>query len=98
MNLCIVHGINNKFAYELFAFLQHHLLREPNCVASNYNVARVLTQKLKLKHEKIHACAIRCVLSQRDHNDDVSCPKCGSVQYKDVINKVLLMKVFAIIL
>lgn len=34
------------------------------------------------------------VLFQRDHNDDVSYPKCGSVQYKDVINKVLPMKVF----
>lgn len=75
-------------------FLQHHLFHEPNCVASNYNVARVLTQKLKLDYENIHPCAKRCVLFQRDHNDDVSYPKCGSVQYKDVINKVLSMKVF----
>ncbi len=90
--------VNNNFAYELFAFLQHHLLHEPKCVASNYNVARVLTQKFKLNYENIHACAKRCVLFQRDHNDDVSCPKCGSVQYKDVIYKVLHMKVFAIFL
>jgi hypothetical protein len=38
-------------------FSQHHLFHEPNCVASNYNVARVLTQNLKLDYENIHPCA-----------------------------------------
>lgn len=92
MNLCIVHGVNNKFAYELFALLQHHLLHEFNCVAFNYNVARVLTQKLKLDYENIHVVP-----------KGVSCFK-GIIMMMSVVqnvevfnirmlNKVLFMKV-----
>jgi hypothetical protein len=62
MNLCTVHKVNNKFANELFAFLQHHLFLEPNYLATNYYGARVLTQKLRLDYENIHACAKRSVL------------------------------------
>jgi hypothetical protein len=43
MNLCTIYKISNKFAYEFFAFLQHQLFLEPNCLISNYYVARVLT-------------------------------------------------------
>ncbi len=95
MNLCSIHGINYKFVDELFAFLCHHLLPKPNCLATNYYATRALTQKLGLNYENIHGCANRCILFQGDHKDDVNCPKCGNVQYKDVINKVLPMKVLS---
>jgi hypothetical protein len=94
MNLCIVHEVNNKFANELFAFLQHHLFLEPNCLATNYYATSIFTQKLGLEYENIHACAKGCVLFGRDHKDDVNGPKCGSVGYKDVVNKLLPMKMF----
>jgi hypothetical protein len=42
----------------------------------------------------IYACAKGFILFRGDHKDDVNCTKCGSVKYKDVINKVLLMKMF----
>jgi hypothetical protein len=93
MNLCTIHIVNNKFAHELFALLRNHLLPKLNCLATNYYVARVLTQTLGLDYENIHACVKRCILFQGDHKDDVNFPNCGSVQYKDIVNKVLLVKV-----
>jgi hypothetical protein len=62
MNLCTLHEVNNKFASELFAFLQHHLFLEPKCLVTNYSVERALTQKLGLDYENIHACVKGCVL------------------------------------
>jgi hypothetical protein len=56
MNLCIIHGVNNKFSDEHFALVCHHLLPEPNYLATNYYVARALTHKLGLDYENIHAC------------------------------------------
>lgn len=56
MNLCMVHGVNNKFLDELFALLRHHLFLEPNCLATNYYATRALTQKLRLDNENIYAC------------------------------------------
>jgi hypothetical protein len=53
-----------------------------------------LTQKFRLNYENIHACPKGCLFFRGDHIDDVSCPKCGSPCYKDVVNKVLFMKVF----
>jgi hypothetical protein len=53
-----------------------------------------LTQKLWLNYEKTHACVEGCILFRGDDKDDFSCPKCGIVQYKDTINKMLPMKVF----
>jgi hypothetical protein len=94
MNLCTVHEINNKSANELFALLRHHLFPKPNCLATNYYVTRALTQKLGLDYENIHACAKRCILFRGDHKDDVNCPKCASVRYKDVVSKALRMKLF----
>ncbi len=94
MSLCIIHEVNNKFANELFSLLWHHLFLGPNCLATNYYAIMALTQKLGLDYENIHACVKGCVLFWGDHKDDVNCPKCGSVRYKDVVNKVLLMKMF----
>jgi ribosomal protein S27AE len=84
MNLCAVHEINNKFGDELFALLCHLLLLKPNCLVANYYAPKALTQKLGLNYENIHACVKGCILFQGDHKDDVNCPKCGSVQYKDM--------------
>jgi hypothetical protein len=101
VNLCTIHGMNNKFASELFGFLQHHLLHELNCLPTNYYATKALTQKLGLDYENIHACPKGCVLFQGEHRNDVTCPKCGCACYKDVINKVSLVKVlqhFTIIL
>jgi hypothetical protein len=94
MKLCTIHEINNKIVDEFFALLWHHLLPKPNCLATNYYVARGLTQKLGLVHENIHACAKGCILFRGDHKDDVNCPKYGSAKYKDDVNNVLPMKVF----
>jgi hypothetical protein len=52
---CTVHGINNKFANELFALLCHHLLLEVNCLVANYYATRDLTQKLGLDYENFYA-------------------------------------------
>jgi hypothetical protein len=35
MNICIVHGINNKFMDELLSFLHEHLFPPNNCFLSN---------------------------------------------------------------
>jgi hypothetical protein len=44
MNLCIVHGIMNKFANEFFTLLRLHLLHEPNCLPKILYVAKTLTR------------------------------------------------------
>jgi CRISPR/Cas system-associated protein Cas7 (RAMP superfamily) len=56
MNLCIVHGVSNKFANELFTFLHLHLLLGDNCLLNNYYVAKTLTKRLGLDCKCIHAC------------------------------------------
>ncbi len=93
MNLCIVHGINNKFAYELFAFLHLHLLLVDNCLPNNYYIVKTLTRILRLDYKNIHACGKRCVLYQGKYKYVVYCPKCGAFQYKDEGNKLFLVKV-----
>ncbi len=61
MNMCTIHGVNNKFANELFALLCHHLLHKQNYLAANYYAARALTHKLGLDYENNHACPKRCI-------------------------------------
>jgi ribosomal protein S27AE len=70
MNLCTIHGVNNKFANEL---LHLQLLLE----VGSYYVARILNQNLGLNYNNIHACAKGCVFFQGNHKDTVHCPKCG---------------------
>jgi len=94
MNLCTMHGVNNKFVNELFALLGHHLLLEFNILLANYYAARTLIHKFGLDYKIIHACPKGCVLFQGEHKDVESCPKCGGHRYKDGVNKVLPMKVF----
>jgi hypothetical protein len=94
MNLCIVHGISNKFVNELFALLGHHILLEPNILLTNYYATRTLIHKFGLNYKIIHACLKGCVLFWGEHKDVESCPKCGGHRYKEGVNKVLPMKVF----
>jgi hypothetical protein len=93
-NMCTIHRINNKFVNELFTFLCQHLLLELKCLITNYYVTKALTQKLWLNYENTHACVEGCFLFWGYDKDDVGCPKCGNVRYKDTTNKVLLMKMF----
>jgi hypothetical protein len=94
MNLCTIHGMNNKFANELFGFLRHHSLHELDCLPTNYYATRALTQKFGLDSENIHACPKGCVLFRKEHRNNVTCPKCGCVCYKDVISKMSHVKMF----
>jgi hypothetical protein len=93
MNLCIVHGVTNKFANELFTLLCLHLLPEPNCLPNNLYIAKTLTHQLGLDYKTIHACARGCVLFSEEHQNVVNCPKCGGPCYKDEINKMFPIKV-----
>ncbi len=62
MNLCTIHGVNNKFADELFTLLHFHLLPRDNCLLNNYYVAKSLTKSLGLDYKNIHVCGKGCVL------------------------------------
>ncbi len=77
MNLCMIHEVSNNFVDELLELVHNHLLLEPNCLIANYYVATTLTQKLGLDYENTHVCVKGCVLFQREHKDDVTCPQCG---------------------
>ncbi len=92
VNLCRVHGVMNKFANELFAFLHQHLLPKPNCLVGSYYAAKTLTRKLGLNYKVIHTCAKRCVLFKREHIDVICCPKCDEPCHRDESNKLLLVK------
>jgi len=93
MNLCIVHGINNKFANELFTLLHFHLLHVDNCLPNNYYATKTLSKILMLDYKNIHACGKRCVLYQEEYKDVVYCPKCGASRYNDEGNKLFHVKV-----
>jgi hypothetical protein len=51
MNLCTLHGANNKFTDELFTLLQFHLLPIDNCLPQNYYVVKTLTRSLNLDYK-----------------------------------------------
>jgi hypothetical protein len=62
MNVCQVHGVSNKFVDEILALLHLHLLPEDNCLRSSMYQAKVLTNKVGLHYNNIHACNNGCVL------------------------------------
>jgi len=62
MNICTIHGVNNKFAAELLALLHKHLLPISNCLPTNIYHAKTLTRKVGLNYKMIHACRNGCVL------------------------------------
>jgi len=65
MNVCQVHGVSNKFVDELLALLHLHLLPRDNCLPSSMYRAKVLTSKVGLRYNNIHACSDGCVLFRK---------------------------------
>lgn len=55
MKLCSIHGVKNKFANELFTFLQLHLLLEPNCLPNNYYAPKNIDSKIGIRLQD-HSC------------------------------------------
>jgi hypothetical protein len=93
MNLCMVHGISNSFAEELFTILNAHILPEKNCLSKNHYVAKSLTKKLGLAYNTIHACERGCVLFKGENADTEKCPKCDQPRYRDFERKKFPVKV-----
>jgi hypothetical protein len=67
MNMCQVHGVSNKFVDELLALLHLHLLPRDNCLLSSMYRAKVLTSKIGLHYNNIHACNNGCVLFRKQY-------------------------------
>ncbi len=62
MNICTIHGVNNKFVDELLSLLHKHLFPPDNCLPSNMYHAKALIRKLGLNYKIIHACPNGCVV------------------------------------
>jgi hypothetical protein len=56
MNVCIVHGVHNKFVVELLSLLHKYLFPQGNCLPTNMYQAKALTRRLGLDYKLIHAC------------------------------------------
>jgi hypothetical protein len=93
MNICIVHGVSNKFVDELLSFLHKYLLPPDNCLPTNMYHAKSLTRKVGLNYKTIHACPNGCILFWGVYVDLATCPKCGQAQFKDVSQSNLPIKV-----
>jgi hypothetical protein len=83
MTLCMIHGVSNKFADQLFTLLCKHLLPSENQLLRNYHAAKSLIQKLRLNYNTIHTCQAGCVLFRGQYKDATCCPKCKKPRYKD---------------
>jgi hypothetical protein len=92
-NLCIVHGVSNSFADEMFSLLHGLILPENNCLPKNHYAVKSLTQKLGLAYNTIHACERGCVLFRGALADAKKCPRCDQPRYKDVERKKFPVKV-----
>ncbi len=84
MNICTIHGVNNKFVDELLSRLHKHLFPQNNCLPSNMYHAKTLIRKLGLNYKLIHACPNGCVSFQGVYANPETCSKCGLARYKDV--------------
>jgi hypothetical protein len=93
MNLCTVHGISSSFAEEFFTILHVHILLENNCLSKNHYAAKLLTKKLGLAYNTIHACKKGYVLFRGVDADVEKCPKCDQPRYKDIELKKFPIKV-----
>ncbi len=78
MNVCMVHGVSNKFVDELLALLHKHLLPLDNCLPPTMYAAKTLTNKVGLNYTNIHACVNGCALFRKQYETLDTCPKCGS--------------------
>lgn len=76
MNLCTVHGVSSSFAEELFTILHMHILLENNCLSKNHYATKLLTKKLGLAYNTIHACEKGYVLFRGAVANVEKCLKC----------------------
>jgi hypothetical protein len=83
ITLCIIHGVSNKFADQVFALFRLHLLPGENRLPKNYHAAKSLIRRLGLNYNTIHACVGGCVLFRGPLENVVRCPKCNAPRYKD---------------
>ncbi len=83
MNVCMVHGVSNKFVDELLALLHKHLLPLDNCLPPTMYAAKTLTSKVGLNYTNIHACVNGCVLFCKQYETLDTCPKCKSARCKE---------------
>jgi hypothetical protein len=93
LNLCMVHGVSNCFADELFSILHKHLLPDRNSLPKNHYAAKTLTKKLGLAYKSIHTCEVGCVLYRGEYANETNCPTCGSPRFKDPVRKKFPVKV-----
>jgi hypothetical protein len=93
INLCIVHGVSNNFADELFTIQHRHLLPEGNRLPKNHYAAKSLTSKLGLTYTSIYACGKGCVLFRGEYADAERCPKCDGPRFNDGDRKKYPVKV-----
>ena len=93
INLCTIHGINNKFVDELFIILYCYLLPKGNTLPRNHYVARTLNIKLGLAYNTIYACENYCILFRGGYADAEVCSKCGGPRFSNVEWKKFLVKV-----
>jgi hypothetical protein len=93
MNLCTIHGVTNGFADEMFTILNGHLLPPENVLPKNYYRARLLTAKLGLSYNSIHACNKGCVLFREEHAKAIRCIKCSGPRFKDETRRKMPVKV-----
>ncbi len=84
MNICTIHGVNNKFVDELLSLLHKYPLLPNNCLPSNMYHAKTLTMKVGLNFHIIQACPKGCILFQGVHTNLDTCPKCGLTRYNDI--------------
>jgi hypothetical protein len=100
MNLCTVHGVSNNFVDELFTILHRHLLPEGNYLPRNHYTAKILTSKLGLTYNSIHACAKGCVLFRGEYVEAERCPKRNGLRFSDGEQKMypaIVLRHFSII-
>ncbi len=83
----------NKFVDELLSLLHLYLLPNDNCLPSNMYQEKVLTNKVGLRHNNIHAYNNGCVFFWKDYEGLQACPKCGSSQYEAFGKSQVPMKV-----
>ena len=60
-NLCTVYEVSNCFVNEFFYILHGYILLDGNLLPRNKRAARILTQRLGLTYNNIHACESGCV-------------------------------------
>jgi hypothetical protein len=83
MNVCMVHGVSNKFVDELLALLHKHLLPLDNCLPPTMYAVKTLINKVELNYTNIHACVNGCVLFRKQYETLDTYLKCESARFKE---------------